>query len=138
MLFRTFTRSLLQKTNRRKICRVLSVSYAKYNSDKNTFSTLSSCLHPDIIDEFQENGVVCLRNVFNKHWQEVADIGIKKCFNNPSEYCDWIIGEDGEGVYFNDYLNWEKVDEIKEYAFNSQAAAIAGQLMKSNVSVPTH
>ena len=39
----------------------------------------------------------------------------------------------GPGYYFNDYCNWQKIEEFKDFAFNSPAGQIAGKLMKSKV-----
>ena len=92
----------------------------------------------DTIKEFKENGVVSIKNIFNPTWVNVAHQGIMKNFKNPSEHCDYLEGEDGEGVYFNDYLNWRKYDEFEKFMFASPAAKIAGLLMQSDVSVLTN
>ena len=85
------------------------------------------------ISEFQENGVVCIRKLFNESWQRIAHQGIEKNFNNPSTYCDWLVGENGDGVYFNDYMNWNKIPEIEKFVLGSPAAKVAGLLMQSEV-----
>lgn len=38
---------------------------------------------------------------------------------------------DGEGAYFNDYCNWSWIEEFSQYVWESPAAALAAQLMKS-------
>ena len=85
------------------------------------------------ISEFQENGVVCMRHLFDEKWIKVAHQGIEKNFSNPSKYCDWLVGQNGKGVYFNDYMNWRKISEFEKFVLHSPAAKIAGFLMQSEV-----
>ena len=85
------------------------------------------------ISEFQENGVVCIRKLFNESWQRIAHQGIERNFSNPSIYGDWLVGENGDGVYFNDYMNWNKIPEFEKFVLHSPAAKIAGLLMQSEV-----
>lgn len=87
-----------------------------------------------IISDFQTKGVVCIRNVFDKNWQKIAQSGIEKSFSEPSDYCDWLVGEGGKGVYFNDYMKWDKIDDVRRYVMQSPAASLAGRLMQSEVS----
>ena len=89
-----------------------------------------------LISEYQENGVVCIRNLFDESWQKIAHQGIEKNFSNPSKFCDWLVGDNGKGVYFNDYMNWNKIDEFKEFILHSPAAMMAGLLMQSSVCQP--
>ena len=37
------------------------------------------------VKAFQEDGVVCLRNVFSESWVQKAAIGIQKNMDNPSK-----------------------------------------------------
>ena len=86
-----------------------------------------------IISDFQENGVVCIRKLFDENWQKIVDKGIEKSFSNPSKHCDWVVGDNGNGVYFNDYMKWDKIAEFKKFVLQSPAAKIAGLLMQSQV-----
>ena len=45
-----------------------------------------------------------------------------------------LKAQDGEGAYFNDYLNWDKIDEFKDYVFHSPAKEIVAQLLDTEVS----
>ncbi len=111
-----------------RIVRLFSCTQYNRNLDNNEFK-----LTDEKVGEFQENGVVCLRGVFNKKWRDLAHAGMEKNFANPSEFCDSLPGEDGDEVYFNDYLNWNKIEEIEKYVRESPAAEIAGRLMMSKV-----
>lgn len=83
------------------------------------------------IDKFQEDGAIVLRGVFSQEWIDAARIGIHKTMKNPSQYAEMLKPDPNQGGYFNDYCNWKKIPEVKKYVYNSPAAAIAGQLMKS-------
>ena len=43
-----------------------------------------------------------------------------------------------QGAYFNDYCNWEKIPQFRDFVFNSPAAEIAATLMRSKYSVFYH
>ena len=90
------------------------------------------------IETYQQDGVVCLRGVFDDKWVKMAHEGVKKNLQNPSEYCDWIVDEKGKGLFFNDYYNYEKITEFHEYVTKSPAAELAGRLMKSTNAVLFH
>ncbi|XP_070565051.1 probable phytanoyl-CoA dioxygenase [Ptychodera flava] len=85
----------------------------------------------DIIREYEENGAVCLRGVFNNYWVDMARKGIEKTLANPSQYSENLKGPTGPGRYFNDYCNWKKIEELEKFVFESPAAEIVGKLMKS-------
>lgn len=84
-----------------------------------------------LIEEYQENGAVCLRNVFSREWLELAAQGIEKNIASPSPLGEKLKGDKSDAYYFDDLCNWRRFPEIKKYALESPAAAIAGQLMKS-------
>ena len=37
-------------------------------------------------------------------------------------------------VFYDDYCNWNRIEEYKDFIFNSNIAKIAAQLMKSKKS----
>ena len=66
-------------------------------------------------------------------WIDVVKSGIDKNVFEPSQNGESLRSKPGEGTYFNDYCNWTRIDEFKEFVAKSPAAAIAGQLMKSRI-----
>ena len=91
-------------------------------------------LDQNFINEFQQNGVVCIRGAFDSSWRDLVQKGIEKNLEKPSKYCDMLKGEDGDGIYFNDYYNWDKIEEFESFVRKSPAAKLAGLLMQSSVS----
>ena len=88
------------------------------------------------VEKFHTFGVVCLRRVFEPEWIKTVKKGIEKNIKNPSKFSEILQSESkasSKGYYFNDYCNWRKIDEFKDYVLNSPAAEIAGKLMKSKV-----
>ena len=50
-----------------------------------------------------------------------------------NRYSENLRAAGGDGFYFNDYCNWQRIPQFKDYVFNSPAAQIAKKLMKSEV-----
>ena len=88
-------------------------------------------LDQSIIDEYSENGVVVIRNVISSAWLEKLSAGIEKNFKNPSEHKCVYEQKEGNEVFFDDYCNWQRIKEYKDFFFNSNVAKISSQLMQS-------
>ena len=92
---------------------------------------LSVQLTPALRAEYETNGVVILRGVFSAHWLDQAEAGIDATLRAPSQYSESVVGEGGEGAYFNDYLNWRHIPALRDYVLHSPAARIAKYLSGS-------
>ena len=84
-----------------------------------------------ISNEFQNNGVVLLKKIIDQKWIEELRKGIEYNFQNPSEYKCVYEEVDDKEIFYDDYCNWQKIKEYKNFIFNSNIAKIAGSLMKS-------
>tara|TARA_B100000575_G_C22954274_1_gene551739 strand:- start:27 stop:887 length:861 start_codon:yes stop_codon:yes gene_type:complete len=82
------------------------------------------------VDEFKEKGVTVLKGVFDK-WVDVLRRGIDANMENPDPNARIYKGEEGEGRFFVDYCNWDRIPEYRDFIFNSPAAAVAAKLMNS-------
>ena len=88
-------------------------------------------LNKNIVEEYQKNGVVFLKNIIDKEWIKELKIGVEKNFKNPSEYkCVYETNKDQE-VFYDDYCNWSRIEEYKNFIYNSNIANISSNLMKS-------
>lgn len=83
------------------------------------------------INEFNNSGVVVLRNVVTSYWLKQLEIGIEKNFKNPSKYKCVYEKKGNKEIFFDDYCNWQRIKEYKNFFFNSNIAKIAAQLMQS-------
>ena len=88
-------------------------------------------LDKSLINEYQDNGVVLLRNVISSNWLEQLAVGIEKNFKNPSKYKCVYEQKEGNEIFFDDYCNWQRIQEYKNFFFHSNIAKIAAQLMLS-------
>ena len=88
-------------------------------------------LHQPIIDDYTKNGVVIIRNIVSSYWLEQLSIGMEKNFKNPSKYKCVYEKKKNKELFFDDYCNWQRIEEYKNFFFNSNIANIAAQLMQS-------
>jgi ectoine hydroxylase-related dioxygenase (phytanoyl-CoA dioxygenase family) len=84
------------------------------------------------IEDYQRDGAICLRGIFDTHWLESLAAGVEKNFRDPGPYNTVYTDKDNPGGFYDDYCNWQRIDEYREYISSSPAAAVAGQLMQSN------
>ena len=84
-----------------------------------------------ISNEFQNNGVVLLKKIIDQKWIEELRKGIEYNFQNPSEYKCVYEEVDDKEIFYDDYCNWQKIKEYKNFIFNSNISKIAGLLMQS-------
>jgi len=84
----------------------------------------------DVIDEFQQQGVVVLRGVF-ADWVDSLQRGVERNMADPGPYTKGYTPQGGAGRFFGDYCNWQRIPEYKDFVCHSSAGAIAGQLMRS-------
>ena len=85
----------------------------------------------NIIKEYQDNGVIVLRKIIDDFWLKKLKIGIKKNFERPSKYKCVYEKSNNKELFYDDYCNWQKIDEYKNFIKNSNIAKIAMELMLS-------
>jgi len=62
-----------------------------------------------IIKDYNNNGVVVLRNVVPIKWITILKRGLKKNFLNPSKYKCVYEKNNKKELFYDDYCNWEHV-----------------------------
>lgn len=78
---------------------------------------------------YDEDGVVCLRGLFDSHWLEVASRAIDHGRANPGPmYLDYSE-HTRPRTYETDFWVWQENEAMCAFIFNSPAAAVAGALM---------
>ena len=85
----------------------------------------------DIISKYKEDGVVILKNVIEDKWIETLRSGVEKNFKNPSKYKCIYEEKDSKELFFDDYCNWQRIEEYKKFFFKSNIAKLVAQLMGS-------
>jgi len=91
-------------------------------SDKITDST---------VDEYADNGAVCLRGVFTD-WIEILKSGIERNHDKPGPYFSENVTDGEDGRFWDDYCNWERIPEFKKFITESNAAELAAKIMQSD------
>tara|TARA_B100001173_G_scaffold286125_1_gene273559 strand:+ start:486 stop:1274 length:789 start_codon:yes stop_codon:yes gene_type:complete len=81
------------------------------------------------IDDYQNNGVIIIKDVF-KDWIEPLRIGFQKVLDSPSKHGRENV-TNVNGRFFEDYCNWERIDEFRDCIFNSLGAQIAAEATNS-------
>lgn len=90
---------------------------------------------PDtLIDEFERNGAVCLRGLFDQAWLDALAEGLDKNFSDPGPDHTQYTKADEPGGFYDDYCNWNRIAEYRKFVFESPAAEIAARLMRSETA----
>jgi len=84
------------------------------------------------IDTYHRDGVLLLKNIFDKDWIELLNKGLDLNCKSPTERSRIWDKDDLGRTMFYDTLAWRKIEEYKKFIFNSPTAQICGQLMKSS------
>ncbi len=88
-------------------------------------------IEKNIISEYKKNGVVLIKNAISSYWLNQLSIGIEKNFINPSKYKCVYEKKNSVELFFDDYCNWQRITEYKNFFFKSNVAKLASQLMRS-------
>jgi len=83
------------------------------------------------VSEFQRDGVLVLRGVFND-WTDTLREGVESNMRDPGPWGREYLDEDQSGRFFGDYCNWNRIHEYRDFMFASPAAEIAAELMQSD------
>ena len=81
------------------------------------------------IKDYQTDGVIIVKDIF-KDWIEPLRKGFQKVLDNPSKHGRENV-DDNNGRFFEDYCNWERVEEFKDCIFNSPGAQIVAEATNS-------
>ena len=82
------------------------------------------------IKNFNNDGVVVLRGVF-KDWIEVLRRGAEFHINNPSESALIHKQDSYQGQFMEDFCNWQRIAEYKDFVLNSPLGSFAADLTES-------
>ena len=83
------------------------------------------------INSYQRDGVVVIKKAISEYWIKKIISGIQKNFLNPSKYKCVYEKVNNIELFYDDYCNWQRIEEYKDFIFNSKIANIASQLMES-------
>lgn len=81
------------------------------------------------IDTYQRDGVVIVRGLFKDHI-ETLRAGIAKNMEAPGPYAFNNQKGGEKGLFFDDYCNWQRIEEFQQVIKASPAAEVAADLMQ--------
>ncbi|MEM6408281.1 MAG: phytanoyl-CoA dioxygenase family protein [Pseudomonadota bacterium] len=82
------------------------------------------------IDTFQRDGVVLIKGLF-ADWVDVIRDGIAQNMEAPGPYAAENLKDGEQGRFFDDYCNWQRIPAFERVIRESEAAAVAADLMGS-------
>ncbi len=84
------------------------------------------------VSAFDRDGVILLPDMFDDDWIQSLSRGLDKNCQLPTTRSRvWDRDEYGRTMFY-DAQAWQGVDEYRDFIFNSPAAVIAGELMRSS------
>lgn len=88
-------------------------------------------LTQETLQEYEANGVVCLRGAFEPSWLDGIATDIENILKNPSELCSDNSIPSDTGRFFNGFFQWLKNPGIREFVLDSPAHQIAARITGS-------
>lgn len=86
----------------------------------------------DEIRAYEEDGIVCLREMFDADWVERLRAAAEDCMGKPGPMVQELAtAQKDKGRFFADIYVWTYNDDCRAYVFQSPAAKIAAAMMRS-------
>jgi ectoine hydroxylase-related dioxygenase (phytanoyl-CoA dioxygenase family) len=82
------------------------------------------------IKAYERDGAIVIKGVF-KDWIDGLRIGFDKVLAQPSEHGRENVAQGEVGRFFEDYCNWQRIEEFKRWIVESPAAEIAAEATRS-------
>lgn len=89
------------------------------------------------IKSFEEDGAVCLRGLFSD-WVDILAAGVARNMAEPGPYGAENTSGADSGRFFDDYCNWQRIPEFREFIYRSPAAELAARVMRSSCAQVFH
>ena len=93
-----------------------------------------SIITDTLVNEYKENGAVCIRQMLTKNEIELLRQGIDENLAHPSSRFKVANQSDDTGRFIEDFCTWETNPYYKRFIYESPCAEVAGLLMKSSTS----
>ena len=73
------------------------------------------------IKDYEIDGVVCLRGLFDQRWLQNLAVGVEKNFSDPGPDSMNYTPQGEPGRFYDDYCNWQRIDEYRDFITESPA-----------------
>lgn len=87
-------------------------------------------LDQSVIAAYQRDGAVMIPGLF-ADWVEALQAGIARNMDHPGPHAAENLKPGEGGRFFDDYCNWQRIEEFRAAIEGSQVAAVAAELMGS-------
>ena len=92
---------------------------------------LLQTITPEEVETYHRDGVLLLPGMFDKDWIELLNKGLDANIEAPTRRSRiWYKDTSGRSMFY-DHTAWKGIEEYRKFIFNSPAAQICGQLMRS-------
>lgn len=81
-------------------------------------------------DAYARHGAICLRGAF-KPWVEILREGIERNRASPGPYFAENVTNAAQGSFWDDYCNWTRIPEFRQFLEESDMARLAAEAMGS-------
>ena len=78
---------------------------------------------------YRADGAVVLRGVVDRSWIDLLRVGLERNLADPGPWACEYTPPGGPGRFRDDYCNWERIDEYRDFVERSPAAALVARLM---------
>ena len=85
-----------------------------------------------LVFNYKRDGVILIKGIFLP-WIDKLTKGFEKVIKNPGPHARENVLNKNDGRFFEDYCNWERIEEFKDFILNSPAAQIVAQTTGSNI-----
>lgn len=82
------------------------------------------------IRQFHEDGALAVRGAFADR-VDLLRAGVERNIAEPGPFATDSVTGGEPGRFFDDYCNWERIPEYRQFAADSECAALAGQAMQA-------
>jgi len=82
------------------------------------------------VESYKHDGAIIIRNVF-KPWIDSLRTGFEKVLKNPGPHARENTNADGDGRFFEDYCNWQRIPEFINFIKKSPGAEIVAEATES-------
>ena len=89
-------------------------------------------LTPEHVAQYRVDGATVVRGLFNAAEMKLLEQGIERNMAAPSPLAVVASKPEDPGYFIEDFCNWQRIPEFRQFIFESPAAEIAGQLMDAS------
>ncbi|MDJ0936979.1 MAG: phytanoyl-CoA dioxygenase family protein [Kiloniellales bacterium] len=92
-------------------------------------ATAETLVSEALLADYRRDGAVVLRGVFDEAWLAKLAQGVERNLAEPGPDATNHELDGGGGRFFEDYCNWTRIPEYRDFVLNPPAAALAARFM---------